>query len=196
MLLEAPIFPTLLRLSAPNVLNLAAIAGMITFDALFLGRLGADALAGVSLVFPFVMFAQHAAASGMGGAVSSAIARALGAGNRQRANDLAAHAFALAVGMAAVFSAVMLLLGPSIYQAMGGQGAVLQAALDYSTERVVIHAAAKPPRPIFREIAARLNRKILHLPLGTLSPATLRKIRVMHVLSGHAKRKVAKDYLW
>ena len=133
MLLEAPIFPTLLRLSAPNILNLAAIAGMITFDALFLGRLGADALAGVSLVFPFVMFAQHAAASGMGGAVSSAIARALGAGNRQRANDLATHAFALAVGMAAVFSAVMLLLGPSIYRLMGGQGAVLKAALDYST---------------------------------------------------------------
>ena len=64
MLLEAPIFPTLLRLSAPNVLNLAAIAGLITFDALFLGRLGPDALAGVSLVFPFVMFVQHVAASG------------------------------------------------------------------------------------------------------------------------------------
>ena len=77
MLLEAPILPTLLRLSAPNVLNLLAIAGMITFDGFFIGRLGGDALAGVSLVFPWVMFIQHAAASGMGGAVSSAIARAL-----------------------------------------------------------------------------------------------------------------------
>jgi hypothetical protein len=73
---------------------------------------------------------------------------------------------------------------------------LLLAALDYSRERIVIHAAPKPPRPIFREIAARLDRKILHLPIGTLSPATLRKIRVMHVLSGHAKRKIAKDYLW
>lgn len=43
MLLEAPILPTFLRLSLPNVLNLLAIAGMITFDGLFLGRLGADA---------------------------------------------------------------------------------------------------------------------------------------------------------
>lgn len=133
MLLEAPILPTLLRLSAPNVLNLAAIAGLITFDGLFLGRLGPDALVGVSLVFPFVMFVQHVAASGMGGAVSSAIARALGAGERERANDLATHAFALALGMAIVFSGVMLSIGPLIYRWMGGQGAALQAALDYST---------------------------------------------------------------
>jgi len=132
MLLEAPVLPTLLRLSAPNVLNLAAIAGLITFDGLFVGRLGEDALAGVSLVFPFVMFTQHTAASGMGGAVSSAIARALGAGARERANALATHAFALALGMAVVFSGLMLSLGPLVYRWMGGRGAVLEAALAYS----------------------------------------------------------------
>src|SRR5262245_42071065 len=82
LILEGPVLSTLLRLSAPNVLNLLAIAGMITFDGLFLGRLGPDALAGVSLAFPFVMLIQHTAASGMGGGVSSAIARALGAGKR------------------------------------------------------------------------------------------------------------------
>src|SRR5229473_1524053 len=76
LLLEGPVLSTLLRLSAPNVLNLLAIAGMITFDALFLGRLGAEALAGVSLAFPFVMLIQHAANGGVGGGVSSAIARA------------------------------------------------------------------------------------------------------------------------
>src|SRR5262245_33803386 len=48
--LEGPVLSTLLRLSAPNVLNLLAIAGMITFDGLFLGRLGPDALAGVLYV--------------------------------------------------------------------------------------------------------------------------------------------------
>ena len=77
MILEAPVLPTVLRLAAPNVLNLLALAGMITFDGLFIGRLGADALAGVSLAFPWVMLVQHTAAGGMGGAVSSAVARAL-----------------------------------------------------------------------------------------------------------------------
>lgn len=133
MLLEAPILPTLLRLSMPNVLNLLAIAGLITFDGLFLGRLGPDALAGVSLVFPFVMFVQHVAASGMGGAVSSAIARALGAGARDRADALASHAFVLAIGMAVIFSGVMLAAGPLVYRSMGGHGKMLDAALAYST---------------------------------------------------------------
>src|SRR4051812_7791713 len=103
LLLEGPVFSTLLRLSAPNVLNLLAIAGMITFDGLFFGRLGADALAAVSLAFPFVMLIQHTAASGMGGGVSSAIARALGAGKRDLADALVFHTIVLALGLAAAF---------------------------------------------------------------------------------------------
>jgi hypothetical protein len=83
------------------------------------------------------------------------------------------------------------------YRVAGSQSEVLLlAALDYSRERVVVHVAPKPPSAFFHQIAARLDRKILHLPIGTLSPATLLKIRVMHVLSGHAKREIAKDYVW
>jgi Na+-driven multidrug efflux pump len=132
LLLEAPVFATLLRLSTPNILNLLAIAGMITFDGLFVGRLGPDALAGVSLAFPFVMLMQHTAASGMGGGVSSAIARALGAGKRNVADALAFHAFVLALGLAAAFSTVLLAGAPFIFRAMGGQGAALSAGLAYA----------------------------------------------------------------
>jgi len=132
MLLEAQILPTLLRLSAPNVLNLLALAGLITFDALFVGQLGADALAGLTLVFPWMMLMQHTAASGMGGAVSSAIARALGAGRRDLANALATHALVLTVALACFFSIVMLAGGPLLYQSMGGRGEVLAAAISYS----------------------------------------------------------------
>jgi putative MATE family efflux protein len=132
MLLEAPILPTLLRLSAPNVLNLMAIVGMITFDGIFVGRLGADALAGVSLAFPWVMLVQHTGASGMGGAVSSAIARALGASNRARADALANHAFAMAVILAAIFSGLMIPGAPLLFRWMGGHGEMLDAALAYA----------------------------------------------------------------
>jgi Na+-driven multidrug efflux pump len=128
--LGGPILPTLLRLSAPNVLNLLAIAGMITFDGLFSGRLGADALAGVSLAFPFVMLIQHTAASGMGGGVSSAIARALGAGKRDVANALVLHTLVLALGWAAVFSTVLLLVAPTVFRCMGGHGTMLTAAMN------------------------------------------------------------------
>src|SRR5439155_3321892 len=41
-------------------------------------------------------------------------------------------AFVLALMLAALFSVVMLLAGPLIYRTMGGQGAVLEAAVAYS----------------------------------------------------------------
>ena len=132
MLLQAPVLPTLLRLSAPNVLNLLALAGLITFDALFVGQLGREALAGLTLVFPWMMLMQHTAASGMGGAVSSAIARALGAGRRDLADALATHALVLTLALAGIFAAAMLAGGPALYRSMGGSGEVLAAALAYS----------------------------------------------------------------
>jgi putative MATE family efflux protein len=132
LLLEGRVLPTLLRLSAPNVLNLLAIGGMITFDGLFVGRLGPDALAGVSLAFPFVMLIQHTGASGMGGGVSSAIARALGAGKRDVADALVLHTLVLALGLAAAFSTALLLGAPFIFRSMGGHGEMLAAAFAYA----------------------------------------------------------------
>jgi len=73
---------------------------------------------------------------------------------------------------------------------------LLLAALDYTLEDTVVHVAPTPPRSILRQLAGRLGLKILHLPLGTISPTTLKKIRVMHILAGHDKRKQAKDYVW
>ena len=58
----------------------------------YIGRLGTEPLAGIALVFPFVMLTQMMSAGAMGGGVSSAISRAIGAGNRDRAATLALHA--------------------------------------------------------------------------------------------------------
>jgi hypothetical protein len=73
---------------------------------------------------------------------------------------------------------------------------LLMAALDYSMEQHVVYAAAKPPRSMFRQLAARVNRKIVYLPLGSLSPTKLKKIRVLHVLDSHRRREDAKQYIW
>src|SRR5215212_4001953 len=132
LLLEGPILPTLLRLAAPNILNLLAFVGVIVFDGFFLGRIGTDALAGASLAFPFVMLVLQTTNSGMGAGVSSAVARALGAGKRERADELVFHAFLLALALGAVFSTIMLLATPFIYHWMGGRGAMLADALSYS----------------------------------------------------------------
>jgi hypothetical protein len=72
---------------------------------------------------------------------------------------------------------------------------LLLAALDYAIHRHVVYVAAKPPRSIFKTVAARSGRTIVYIPIGQLSPASLKKIRVVHVLDGYDKREMAKDYL-
>ena len=73
---------------------------------------------------------------------------------------------------------------------------LLLAGLDYTLERFVVYVAARPPRSIFRTVASRMGRKIVYLPIGQLSPVSLKKIRVVHVLEGFDKRPLAKDYIW
>jgi hypothetical protein len=72
---------------------------------------------------------------------------------------------------------------------------LLYAAIDYSTERSIIYVAPKPPRPKMIALARRSGRQIVYLPIGQLSPATLSKIRVFHVLEGRGVRSYAAEYL-
>ena len=131
-LVEAPIMPTLLRLAMPNVAVMVAQAAVSTCEVYFIGWLGAEALAGVSLVFPLIMLMQTMSAGGMGGGVAAAVARALGAGRRSDANALTLHALVIAGVMGGMFTMGALWGGPALYRAMGGQGRALAAALTYS----------------------------------------------------------------
>jgi putative MATE family efflux protein len=132
LLLEGPVARTLLRLAAPNVLVMVLQAMVSTLDGVFVGWLGSDALAGVSLVFPLVMLMQTMSAGGMGGGVASAVARAIGGGRRADADALVVHAIVIALAMAAGFTLLLEVGGPALYHAMGGHGAVLDSAVVYS----------------------------------------------------------------
>src|SRR2546426_8279791 len=132
VLLEAPIAGTLLRLAAPNVVVIAVQAVINVLEAVFIGWLGRDALAGVALVFPLIMLMQTMSAGGMGGGVASAIARALGGGRKRDADALVVHALVIALGFGGAFTLGMLWGGPSLYRAMGGTDGALAAALAYS----------------------------------------------------------------
>ncbi len=70
------------------------------------------------------------------------------------------------------------------------------AALDYSMQPLVVYVAAKPPRSVFRSIASHLNRRILYVPIGALSPTKLKRLRVVHVLDSYERRSEAKEYIW
>jgi len=131
-LLESPVLSILLRLALPNIVVMFVQAGTGLIETYFIGKLGTDALAGVSMVFPALMLMQMMSAGAMGGGISSAVARALGAGRRADANGLVLHALAIAVGCGIVFMVALLPGGTWLYRAMGGSGASLAAALTYS----------------------------------------------------------------
>ena len=124
--------PALARLSAPGILLVAFQSLVSVGDTYFVGRLGTEPLAGLALVFPLIMLLQMTSAGAMGGGVSSAIARALGAGDAPRARRLVVHALVIAAAMAAAFTVLILLLGSPLYRLLGGSGEVLEQAMSYS----------------------------------------------------------------
>lgn len=131
-LLTAPILPTLLRLSLPNMAAMLATALVAVAETSYAGLLGTPALAGMALVFPMVMLQQMMSAGAMGGGVSSAISRALGAGDEARAESLAVHAAIIGAVAGIAFTAFFLLLGPAIFRLLGGSGGALSEAIAYS----------------------------------------------------------------
>ncbi|HEX2254646.1 MAG TPA: hypothetical protein VHQ65_15360 [Thermoanaerobaculia bacterium] len=72
---------------------------------------------------------------------------------------------------------------------------LLAAAVDYSPRKLITHVAAAPPPEPLRRRAAAQGKRIVHVPLGSLSPQTIRMVRVVHVLAGHDKRAIARRYV-
>jgi putative MATE family efflux protein len=131
-MLEAPILPVLLRLAAPGIILVIFQSAVSIADTYFIGRLGTEPLAGVALVFPLVMLLQMLSAGAMGGGVSSAVARALGGRNERQARALVVHAAVIAIAAGLLFTLLLLALGSGIFRLLGGKGAVLELALQYS----------------------------------------------------------------
>src|SRR2546426_3504949 len=101
VLLEAPIPGTLLRLAAPNVVVITVQAAINVLEAVYVGWLGRDALAGIALVFPLVMLMQTMSAGGMGVGIAPPIARAPRGGPGRDAAALVGHAPAIPLGLGA-----------------------------------------------------------------------------------------------
>jgi putative MATE family efflux protein len=132
LLLEGPILATLLRLAWPNVLLMVVQSSTGLVETYWVSKLGTAALAGMAFVFPGVMLMQMISAGAMGGAISSAVARALGGGRREDADAFVLHSIVVNAALGALGSVVVLALGPRLYRALGGEGPSLDAALTYS----------------------------------------------------------------
>jgi putative MATE family efflux protein len=131
-LVSGPILPALLRLTLPNLAAMLVVALVAIFETVYVGILGTTPLAAIALVFPLIMLMQMLSAGAMGGGVSSAISRALGAGDLARAEALALHAVVIGAAAGLAFSAIFVAFCAPILRTLGGSGAVLGEALVYT----------------------------------------------------------------
>src|SRR5437016_7349654 len=131
-LVDGPILRTLLWLAWPNVIALSAGTCVVIAETSYIGRLGVESLAAMALVFPFVILTMTMSGGAMGGGVASAIARALGAGDVDRASTLAAHALLIGFCFGLTFMLGMLIFGPALLELLGGRGNVLTQAVAYT----------------------------------------------------------------
>ena len=131
-LTHGPVLHVLLTMALPNMLAMSAAAAVSIAETAYVGALGREALAAMAVVFPFAMLMQTLSGGAFGGAIASAISRALGAGDVDGAHALAAHAALVCLGAGMGFAALFLLGGPVLYRLLGAHDAVLDEAQRYS----------------------------------------------------------------
>jgi putative MATE family efflux protein len=141
-LIDAPILFTLLRLAWPNAIALSAGTCVVIAETSYIGRIGVEPLAAMALVFPFLILTMTMSGGAMGGGVASAIARALGSGDVDRASTLASHALLIGLIFGLTFTVGILIFGPALLEVLGGRGKVLAHAVAYM--QVFFSGAALP----------------------------------------------------
>jgi putative MATE family efflux protein len=119
----------IVTLAAPTtaVMLMSAVSNVL--HTYFVSRLGDDAIAAVSLVFPIALILMTVVAGGLGAGIASGIARALGGGRLADARGVAEHAFLITAGLAVLGTAATEIGGRALFGAMGGAGTVLDQAV-------------------------------------------------------------------
>lgn len=129
-LLEGPIVPSLLKLAVPIVLaNILTSAYQLT-DAFWVGRLGGNAVAAVSVSFP-VIFVMIAVGMGFGIAGSTLVAQYMGAGDQRMVNHVAAQTLLMVAIVSGVLGAVGYIIAPGLLRLMGVEPDVFAGAVQF-----------------------------------------------------------------
>ena len=131
-LLTAPALPLLTQLSIPSSVAFIVQSTVSLTEVWYVGQLGSTPLAAMALVFPMLMLMQMLSVGALGNAVSSAIARALGSGDQERAEQLMWHGLILAVIGPIVLLIAFLISGKFFLSLLGGTGEILDLAFAYS----------------------------------------------------------------
>ena len=131
--LNDPVMPLLARMSAPNTIAFFIQSIVVLTEVWFISKLGTSSLAAVALAFPLLMITQTMSGGALGGAITSAISRSLGANNIDKAEKLIWHAIIISFGGALIFLSLFVLFGESLLMLLGGKDKILSESLAYCT---------------------------------------------------------------
>ncbi len=130
MLLEGPVGPALWKLSLPIIMGNLLQTGYHMTDAFWVGRLGAAAVAAVSVSFP-VTFLVIALGSGLAMAGATLSAQYMGAGRQDRVNHVAAQTMMMVLFSSVILGAAGYLLAPGLLTLLGVAPEVYTGALSF-----------------------------------------------------------------
>ena len=130
LFLEGPIGTALIRLAIPIILGNLLLTGYQLTDAFWVGRLGAAAVAAVSISFP-VMFLVIALGAGLGIAGATLSAQYMGAGRQDLVNHVAAQTMTMVAVTSVVLGAAGFALAPLLLGLMGVEPDVYAGALGF-----------------------------------------------------------------
>ncbi|MGV1837864.1 MATE family efflux transporter [Rhizobium rhizogenes] len=119
-----------LTIALPAVAGLAASAGHHAINAIFLGALGPEVLAGISLVMPLFLLVA-ATGQGLGIGLATLLARHLGEGDVPAASSVAVTALAATIPIGIVLSILIYLGLPGFVGALGASNELLAPGLNY-----------------------------------------------------------------
>jgi len=122
--------PRLFSLAWPLVAGNLLQTAYNLADMFWVGRVGADAVAAVSLMFP-TAYLFISVAMGLTAGANAVISQHIGAGNERQAENAVAQAVLLALVVAACIAAIGLTIRRPLVALIGAEGAVFDAAVAY-----------------------------------------------------------------
>lgn len=126
----ASIWRLLFRFSGPAIVAMVVAGSYNIVDAIFVGRLGAEALAALTVAFPLMMvFMAIGGATGMGAA--SLISRRLGAGDHEGADRGAGVTITLVISLGILMPVICLPILEPLLRLFGATESVLPLAKSY-----------------------------------------------------------------
>ncbi|PWB86595.1 multidrug export protein MepA [Methanobrevibacter woesei] len=120
------------KLAIPVMISMLLTASYNIIDGIWITGLGEAAIAGIGFVTPIFMI-LNGVSVGLGSGATSSISRFVGAHDKNRASDSAAHSIIILFITSIILTLIFLVIQEPLLRIYGASGTALEEALSYST---------------------------------------------------------------